>query len=270
MRALPLGIAAAAVAPLLGGCAATHSGALEVLNPAQAYGKSVAVADDFYRENEAIEGRLASDLRAALTKRGFNVTDKTAKAEVIILPTLGRMKERSAPEASPVEPVAAEDAAATPVAEPVVAARPAQPRAFTRLSGGDSLLIRNDPLGRRVVPSAHAPASIQQAGLLLTAYRVKDYEDYGIGRQSLPPVWRVYVSQPAVQMKWKSVAVPLINAAARAAAPLGKAQNEEGRVKKENAAVEKPESRVTGGESREKEKKGSVFRLFIRSAEQTE
>ncbi|MFM8719176.1 MAG: hypothetical protein ACKOFH_06540, partial [Chthoniobacterales bacterium] len=87
-------------------------------------------------------------------------------------------------------------------------------------------ITRVDRVSRRAVPSARVPASAQQAGLLLTAYRAEDYGDYGIGRQSLPPVWRIYVSQPAMQMKWNSVAVPLINAAANAATPLGKVQNE--------------------------------------------
>ncbi|MFM8682435.1 MAG: hypothetical protein ACKOEG_01420, partial [Chthoniobacterales bacterium] len=49
---------------VLPGCLATQSGSLEVLNPKQAYGRSLTVAQDVHRENEAIEKRLASDLQA--------------------------------------------------------------------------------------------------------------------------------------------------------------------------------------------------------------
>ena len=225
---------------VLPGCLATTTGSLEVLNPKQAYGKSVAVVSDLHRENEAIEKRLASDLQAAMTKRGLTVIDDPAKADLVVVPTLGRMRERSA---TPVDPVApALESEPVEAATPVIAAPTPEARAFHRFSGGTSV-TRGDLVARRAVPSARAPVGAQQAGLLLTAYQAKDYQDYGLGRQSLPPVWRIYVSQPAVQMKWNSVAVPLINAAANAAAPLGKAQNVEGRVKKDEPAAEQAEPR---------------------------
>jgi len=218
---------------LLPSCLVTQSGSLEVLNPKQAYGRSLAVVGDVHRENEAIEQRLASDLRTALTKRGLTVAENPAKADLVVVPTLGRMRERTH---SPVAPVV--DATSEPVeaAEPVVAAPPPEARSFNRFSSAN-VITRSDLISRRAVPSARAPVGAQQAGLLLTAYRAKDYADYGLGRQSLPPVWRIYVSQPATQMKWNSVAVPLINAAAGAAKPLGKsaeAQNAEREVKKED------------------------------------
>lgn len=232
----------------LPGCLATQGGSLEVLNPKQAYGKSLTVIGDLHRENEAIEKRLASDLQAALAKRGLTIADDPAKADLVVVPTLGRMRERSPTSALPVADAAAsESGAPAEASEPVIAAPAPETRPFNRFSSAN-LITRSDLVSRRSVPSARVPAAAQQAGLLLSAYRAEDYRDYGIGRQSLPPVWRIYVSQPAVQMKWKSVAVPLINAAAGAAAPLGKTQNEEGRVKKEETVDEQ-------GESREKKKK---------------
>ncbi|MFM8682585.1 MAG: hypothetical protein ACKOEG_02200, partial [Chthoniobacterales bacterium] len=96
---------------------------------------------------------------------------------------------------------------------------------------------------------------------------------------------------PAMQMKWNSVAVPLINAAANAATPLGKVQNEERKVKNEEPTAEQTESRVEKNKdqatdrqrdqktkSRKDEetneqddkKKGSVFRFFGRSVEKPE
>jgi hypothetical protein len=227
---------------LLPGCLATQTGSLEVLNPKQAYGRSLAVVGDLHRENEAIEQRLASDLRTALTKRGLTVADDPAKADLVVVPTLGRMRERSP---SPVAPVM--DAANEPVeaAEPVVAAPAPEARAFNRFSSAN-VITRSDLISRRAVPSARAPVGSQQAGLLLTAYRAEDYQDYGVGRQSLPPVWRIYVSQPATQMKWNSVAVPLISAAASAAKPLAKSEELGARSVERVEERLQPESRVSG------------------------
>jgi len=206
---------------LLPGCLATQSGSLEVLNPKQAYGQSVAVVGDLHRENEAIETRLASDLRTALSKSGLTVADDPAKADLVVVPTLGRMRERGASPAQSVGNASAESAVSAEASEPVIAAPTPEARPFNRFSSAN-VITRGDLISRRAVPSAKAPVGAQQAGLLLTAYRAADYQDYGVGRQSLPPVWRIYVSQPATHMKWNSVAVPLINAAARAAMPLAK------------------------------------------------
>ena len=233
---------------LLPGCLVTQSGSLEVLNPKQAYGRTVAIVGDLHGENANIEKRLASDLQKALAKRGLAVADNPAKAEIVIVPTLGRMRDRTVPPVSPAD--------AGESTEQVVAAPPAETRPFQRLSSANAI-TRGDLISRRAVPSARAPAGAQQAGLLLTGYRGEDLRDYGTGRRSLPPVWRIYVSQPAVQMKWNSVAVPLINAAANAAKPLseGKTKKEEGKAKRE--IEEKPESRVSGNESQGKKKSSS-------------
>ena len=267
-------LAALAVLP---GCLATQTGSLEVLNPKQAYGRSVAVVGDVHRENEAIEQRLASDLRAALTTRGLTVVEDPAKADLVVVPTLGRMRERSP---SPVAPVM--DAASEPVeaAEPVVAAPAPEARSFNRFSSAN-VITRSDLISRRAVPSARAPVGSQQAGLLLTAYRVEDYQDYGIGRQSLPPVWRIYVSQPAMQMKWNSVAVPLINAAAGAAKPLGKSlelgagsaeqKKEEKKDEKTKRLKDGRQDNGTAGPQDEEPKKArKFFGLFDGSSERTE
>ncbi|MEX1045120.1 MAG: hypothetical protein WEC73_03245, partial [Chthoniobacterales bacterium] len=94
----PPPLAAVLVLPLLlllPGCLATRTGSLEVLNPKQAYGQSLAVVGNLHGENEAIEQRLASDLRTALSKRGLTVSDDPAQADLVVVPTLGRMRERS-------------------------------------------------------------------------------------------------------------------------------------------------------------------------------
>jgi len=236
------------LAPLafLPGCLVMQSGSLEVLNPKQAYGRSVAVIGDLHGDNRDIEQRLASDLSKALGKRGLTVAENPEKADIVIVPTLGRMRER-APE--PVVPVG-EDA---PVAEsePVIAAPAPEARSFHRFSSAQTI-TRGDLVLRRDVPSARTPAGAQQAGLLLTGYRGEDFRDYGTGRRSLPPVWRIYVSQPAVQMKWNLVAVPLINAAAGAAKPLAKSAKAE--KAEPRPETDEPESRAEKKKKREPKK----------------
>lgn len=270
---------------LLTGCLALQGGSLEVLNPKHAYGRSVAVVGDLHGENEAIERRLASDLRDALAKRGLNVAEDPAKAEIVIVPTLGRMRDRApAPVVNAAGPSPAEAAEPVTGEEPVVAAAAPEARPFHRFSAGNPL-TRTEAVSRRAVPSARAPAAAQQAGLLLTGYRGEDFRDYGSGRQSLPPVWRIYVSQPAVQMKWNSVAVPLINTAASAARPLagGKTEKEEGKVESERQEKAEPREKKkksgeqgAGGveqemEREEKEKKKKpLFRFFGGSGEEPE
>jgi hypothetical protein len=212
-----------------------------------------------------------------LTTRGLTVVEDPAKADLVVVPTLGRMRERSP---SPVAPVM--DAASEPVeaAEPVVAAPAPEARSFNRFSSAN-VITRSDLISRRAVPSARAPVGSQQAGLLLTAYRVEDYQDYGIGRQSLPPVWRIYVSQPAMQMKWNSVAVPLINAAAGAAKPLGKSlelgagsaeqKKEEKKDEKTKRLKDGRQDNGTAGPQDEEPKKArKFFGLFDGSSERTE
>ena len=257
---------------LLSGCLATQSGSLEVLNPKQAYGQSVAVVGDLHRENEAIETRLASDLRTALSRSGLTVAEDPAKSDLVVVATLGRMRERSPAPAPSLDSASADAAMPTEATEPVVAAPAPEARPFNRFSSGN-VITRGDLISRRAVPSARTPVGAQQAGLLLTAYRAADYRDYGVGRQSLPPVWRIYVSQPATHMKWNSVAVPLINAAASAAKPLaktkeqeaeaGESQNAERKMKKEE-----PESRAK--EKDEKTEDQETKRQLSGSAAQTE
>jgi len=247
-----------AAALLLSGCLALESGRLEVLNPNHAYGQSLAVIGGLHGENKEIEERLASDLQNALAKRGLEVAADPDEADIVIVPTLGRMRERTPSPAAVVdETVRAEPAESAEPVEPVVAAPAPEARPFNRFSAA-GLITRGDLVSRRAVPSARVPSGAQQAGLLLTGYRGEDFRDYGIGRQSLPPVWRIYVSQPAVQMKWKSVAVPLINAAASAAAPLGKsmergARNTEQVEKQDETVAEQPESRAKEKKKRQQE-----------------
>ncbi len=239
---------------MLPGCLATQTGSLEVLNPKQAYGQTLTVVSDLHRENEAIEKRLASDLQSALSKRGLTITEDPAKADLVVIPTLGRMRERAPTPVAPVESAPVETSEPVEPSEPVIAAPAPEARPFNRF-GAANVITRGDLISRRAVPSARVPATAQQAGLLLTAYRAADYQDYGMGRQSLPPVWRIYVSQPAVQMKWNSVAVPLINAAARAAAPLGKSQEQgagsaELGEKKEDQKTKSRKDEETAGEKK--------------------
>jgi hypothetical protein len=185
---------------LLAGCTTTRIGTLEVLDPSRTANQSLYFVDDFHGESPSVESRLAADLREAFAQSGWRVEADSAKADLVVLPTLGRMKDQStAPSAGPAD---------TPFAS----------RAGS--VAGSTSMLSSSFSARSAVPSAQAPAATQQAGLLLSAVKSEDYKNLGITTQSLPPVWRVYVSRNVVQLNWKSVASPLVRAAAATASPL--------------------------------------------------
>jgi hypothetical protein len=193
--------AAGLVLALLPGCLGPRPGSLEVLDSRQAYGRSVAIVGDLHGGNEAIARQLAAELRDALAGSGITVVEDPARADLVVVPTLGRLRaqadgNRAAPRPWRVGPAAGQATGRSVAPE--------------------------DAVARRAIPSAAAPVATQRAGLLLTAFPSRDYADYGSSRRSLPPVWRIYVAQPAGEMKWNTVASPLIRAAAAAAQPLAK------------------------------------------------
>jgi len=176
------------------GCQTRPSGALQILEPAAAKGAKLAVAPDFHLAAPEAENRLALELREALRRRGLTVVDDTTRADLVVLPTLGRIKQDSADAASP-PPVPATD-----------------------LERGSLTASRL----RRVHAASTAPAAPhQQVGLLLTAVRAGEYATPG--GQRLRPVWRIYVATSVREVTWDSSAVPLVRAASSAAATLAQA-----------------------------------------------
>ena len=176
------------------GCQTRPSGALQILEPAEAKGSKLAVASDFHLATPEAEERLASELREALRRRGFAVVDDATHADLVVLPTLGRVKLDSAT-AAPPPPVPAAD-----------------------LARGSLTASRL----RREHAASAAPAPPQQeVGLLLTAVRSGDYA--ALGGRRLRPGWRIYVATPVKEVAWESSALPLVRAASSAAAPLAQA-----------------------------------------------
>jgi hypothetical protein len=191
--ALRLGLALSALA-FAAGCQTRPSGALQILEPAEAKGAKLAVASDFHLATPEAEDRLAAELREALRRRGFTVVNDATRADLVVLPTLGRVKQDSAA-AAPTPLVPAAD-----------------------LARGSLTASRL----RREHAASAAPATPQQeVGLLLTAVRSGDY--VALGGQRLRPVWRIYVATPVKEVSWESSAVPLVRAASSAAAPLAQA-----------------------------------------------
>jgi|GEM_PF-5481026 len=172
------------------GCQTRPSGALQILEPDVAKGAKLAVASDFHLSAPEAEDRLASGLRAALRRRGFTVVDDAARAELVVLPTLGRVRQ-----------------SATTAAPP--------PRPAADLARGSLTASR---LRREHAASTASAAPQEEVGLLLTAVRAGDY--VASGGQRLRPVWRIYVATSVQNVTWDSSAVPLLRAAASAAAPL--------------------------------------------------
>lgn len=191
--ALRLGLALSALA-FAASCQTRPSGALQILELAEAKGAKLAVVSDFHLATPEAEDRLASELREALRRRGFTVVNDATRADLVVLPTLGRVKQDSAA-AAPTPLVPAAD-----------------------LARGSLTASRL----RREHAASAAPATPQQeVGLLLTAVRSGDY--VALGGQRLRPVWRIYVATLVKEVSWESSAVPLVRAASSAAAPLAQA-----------------------------------------------
>jgi len=182
---------------LQAGCSATRNGSLEVMDARRAYGASLAVADDFHVENPALEMRLASALRDALQQQGLKLATGKGRADLVVLPTLGRI-----------------------VAAPVERRLPVRARSL-----GTAL-----PPSTRILSSECRTGTIgkplYRAGLLLTAVRRADYEDFGLGKKFVP-VWRIYVWHEVYDVSWRVAAGPLVEKAARAAAPLAVVPSDE-------------------------------------------
>ena len=191
--ALRLCLALSALA-FAAGCQTRPSGALQILEPAEAKGAKLAVASDFHLATPEAEDRLAAELREALRRRGFTVVNDATRADLVVLPTLGRVKQDSAA-AAPTPLVPAAD-----------------------LARGSLTASR---LRREHAASAALATPQQEVGLLLTAGRSGDY--VALGGQRLRPVWRIYVATPVKEVSWESSAVPLVRAASSAAAPLAQA-----------------------------------------------
>jgi len=211
---------------LTAGCTTGPDPTLEVLDASRARTTSLAVSNDFHRDNSAIEERLAADLRDALTRRGFTLTEDPAEADLVILPTLGRMRDPASGTSTASDRTSAARATASPISAPTSPITQ-QPRLTTR----------------HAVPSARHVASAQRLGLLLTAVPSADYQRYGVQHQVLTPIWRIYVSRPAGTLRWNTAARPLIDAAARAASTLAAEVPGEERKKKSkkiDEATEKP------------------------------
>lgn len=178
----------AAVALACAGCASVKTVGPEISDDAAAYGAKIAVAEDFHLADAALETKLAGELTAALKQRGFD-TVATQRADLILLPTIGR-----------IDVSGAEEPDATPRRRLLETAFP---------SGEFSL--------RR--PRASARGNLFRIGLILTAVRRGDYGNPGV---ALRPVWRIYTSHETSAKSWREAVTPLVFEAARVAAPLAK------------------------------------------------
>ena len=147
------------------------------------------MSGDFHLAAPDAERRLAGLLRQSLRERGLVVAEHEEKADLVVLPTLGRVSQ-----------IASSDWSAS---------------GGSRERAGGSLnasRLRRD----LSVPGAAQPQ--QQVGLLLTAVHARDYRQ--AHNRSLRPVWRIYVSRTVDSVSWDSAVVPLVRAASSSAAPL--------------------------------------------------
>jgi hypothetical protein len=177
-------------AVFVSGCSSPTQRPLEVLDSSAAFGAKLAVTDDFHLASPEAESRLAVLLRKSFRERGLTVVEDAGDADLILLPTLGRVK-KSASSDWPERKLIGE-------------------------TSGTSLTASR--LRRGLAAADGATGAQHEVGLLLTAVPARDYQH--TGSRPLRPVWRIYVSRTVDNVSWDSAVVPLVRAASSSAAPL--------------------------------------------------
>lgn len=191
-------IAICALACLLSSCAAVkNQAAFESFDASRVRDSSLYVLDDVHASNPRLESRVAEDLHEALAKRGFKLLDDPAKADLVLLPTLGRIREEDG--GGQTQTTRSESHALTRsrlLPPSVSGMTQAQERSFSHSARA----------------SFHSPE--WRVGLLLTAYDRKAYMDFNPSKKALNPVWRTYTCMAIDETSWQAASKPLIEAIA--------------------------------------------------------
>ena len=191
-------IALCAFVGLLSSCAVLHNKAtFESFDASRGRASSLYVLDDVHALNPRLESRVAEDLREALVKLGLQVLTDPAKADLVLLPTLGRIRGEDGgfqTEAARSDLLARTGSRLLP--HPASGMTQAQERSLSHYASA----------------SFHSPE--WRVGLLLTAYDRKAYLDFDPAAKALNPVWRTYAGMAIDETSWQAAAKPLIEAIA--------------------------------------------------------
>ena len=187
-----------ALASLLASCAAVKNQAsFETFGSPPIRASRLHILEDVHASNPRLESRVAEDLREALTKRGFQVLDDPTKADLVLLPTLGRIREENG----------------SPQSQPTRSESPARTGSrFLSASASGMTQTQERSFSHSARASFRSPE--WRVGLLLTAYDRKAYMDFNLTKKALNPVWRVYACMAIDETSWQAASKPLIESIA--------------------------------------------------------
>jgi hypothetical protein len=191
-------IVVCALASLLASCAAVkNQAAFEAFGSPPIRASRLHILEDVHASNPRLESRVAEDLREALAKRGFQVLDDPTKADLVLLPTLGRIREENG----------------SPQSQTTRSESPARTESrFLSPSTSGMTQAQERSFSHSARASFRSPE--WRVGLLLTAYDRKAYMDFNLTKKALNPVWRVYACMAIDETSWQAASKPLIESIA--------------------------------------------------------
>jgi hypothetical protein len=167
----------------------------EVINPAEAVKRSVAVLPDPYMDDLGVAERLADLVRKEMTQRGFRLSQSEATAELVIIPQL----ISSTPEDTSAKPV-----------NPV-------PRInlFSPNLGEPGMMLSGGALGD--LPPLESQPVLPENQIQLTILAVEEdvwHKALNINQLRIPQVWRISVFVPTdFSPKGKEMTAEMVEAA---------------------------------------------------------
>lgn len=151
---------------LAGTGAFASSQGVEILNPQASRSKRVTIAMETVGDEFDVQMKLVSMIENQLIEEGYHIVPEAEDADLVIMPTIGKMKSKHPDEQSFAAP--------------------------------KNQTNRNKPLTKNSKtsqpPSNHANEPSCRVGLLLSAYQSKDWLNMANSGKTPLPVWRIYDS----------------------------------------------------------------------------
>jgi hypothetical protein len=196
-RILPRLFAISAAVFLLSCTSIKNEASLEIFQAGKSTGRSFCLLDTVHGLNPAMEHVIAADLKSALTQRGFGIPTEFDKADLILIPTLGRVR-------------------IDPEGKPAIQSGPVdlRPRHRTSSSQNIGMTMASVSVPRHSQSQPLEMVPKWQAGLLLTAIDKVEYEKWDPNSETVPALWRAYACLPISDPSWRKVSKPLIEAVA--------------------------------------------------------
>jgi hypothetical protein len=174
-----------------------NEASVEIFQAGKSTGRSFCLLDTIHGLNPAMEQVIAGDLKSALSKRGFGIPTDFEKADLILIPTLGRVR-------------------IDPEGKPAIQSGPVDPRPRYRAPSSQNIGMTMASVSVPRHSQSQPPDLIPkwQAGLLLTAIDKVEYEKWDPNSETVPALWRAYACMPISDPSWRKVCKPLTEAVA--------------------------------------------------------